>query len=173
MAHDKTSAAASRSGIATCRVDAAVAAVLLVIGLAVIVESRRLGAGWTSDGPGAGYFPFFIGVIIVVSGLGILYDALLGKNRKTEIFVDTVQLKRVMSVLLPAAGYVLAIAFVGVYVASTLYIALFMVVLGKYSWARSAFAALGVDTLLFFMFEVWFKVPLFKGSLDPLRFLGY
>jgi hypothetical protein len=23
------------------------------------------------------------------------------------------------------------------------------------------------------MFEVWFKVPLYKGALDPLRFLGY
>jgi hypothetical protein len=26
---------------------------------------------------------------------------------------------------------------------------------------------------LFLMFEVWFKVPLFKGTLDPLSFLGY
>ena len=33
--------------------------------------------------------------------------------------------------------------------------------------------ALAVNTLFFFMFEVWFKVPLFKGSLDPLHFLGY
>ena len=23
------------------------------------------------------------------------------------------------------------------------------------------------------MFEVWFKVPLYKGPLDPLAFLGY
>jgi hypothetical protein len=173
MAHDKTSAATSRSGIATNRVEAAVAAILLIIGLGVIVESRRLGAGWTSDGPGAGYFPFFIGLIIVVSGIGILYDAVLGKNKKTEIFVDSAQLKRVMSVLAPATVYVLAIAFLGVYVASTLYIALFMMVLGKYSWAKSAIAALLVNTLFFLMFEVWFKVPLFKGSLDPLRFLGY
>ena len=36
-----------------------------------------------------------------------------------------------------------------------------------------AVIALGVMTVAFLMFEVWFKVPLFKGALQPLRFLGY
>ena len=173
MAHDEHSAAPSRSGVATNKVEAVVATILLIIGIGVVVESRRLGAGWTSDGPGSGYFPFFIGLIIIVSSAGILFESLLGKKKNTEIFVDSVQLKRVMSVLVPATVYVLGIAFLGLYVASTLYIALFMVILGKYSWVKSVIAALAVNTLFFFMFEVWFKVPLFKGSLDPLRFLGY
>ena len=30
-----------------------------------------------------------------------------------------------------------------------------------------------IVAVFFLMFEVWFKVPLYKGSLDPLRFLGY
>jgi hypothetical protein len=173
LAHDETSADPKRSGVATWVVEAAVAVVLLIVGTGVIVESRRLGAGWTSDGPGSGYFPFYIGLIIVVSSLGILYDALLGKKRKTEAFVDPAQFRRVLSVLVPATVYVLAIAFVGLYIASALYIAAFMIILGKYSWVKSVIAALAVVTLFFFMFEVWFKVPLFKGSLDPLRFLGY
>jgi hypothetical protein len=173
MARDEQSGDGSRPVIATNIVEALVALVLLVIGVVVIVESRRLGSGWMSDGPGAGYFPFLIGLIITVSGGGILYQALLGKNRKTETFVDSHQLKRVLSVLVPAAVYVLAIQFVGLYVASAFYIALFMIVLGKYSPAKSIAAALAVTTIFFLMFEVWFKIPLFKGSLDPLRFLGY
>jgi len=173
MQHDEKSAIPTRSGVPTNVVEAVVGVILLIIGIGVIVESRRLGAGWTSDGPGAGYFPFFIGLIIALSSAGILHQALLGKNKKTEVFVDAEQLKRVMSVLVPATVYVLAVAFVGLYVASAVYIALFMVVLGKFSWVKSVIAALAVNTLFFFMFEVWFKVPLFKGSLDPLRFLGY
>jgi hypothetical protein len=55
-----------------CTVDAVVAAILLVVGVVVVIEARRLGAGWTSDGPGAGYFPFYIGVIVCISSLGIL-----------------------------------------------------------------------------------------------------
>ncbi|RZL86173.1 MAG: tripartite tricarboxylate transporter TctB family protein [Variovorax sp.] len=173
MEHDENSDTPARTGVATNIVEAAVALILLIVGLGVIFESRKLGAGWTSDGPGAGYFPFYIGVIIAVSGAGILYQALLGKDRNTEVFVDSEQLKRVMSVLLPATVYVAAVTFLGLYVASAIYIALFMVILGKYSWVKSVIAALAVNTLFFFMFEVWFKVPLFKGSLDPLRFLGY
>jgi len=173
MEHEEISDGAPRSGVATYVVEAVVAALLLIIGLVVVFEARKLGAGWTSDGPGSGYFPFFIGVIITISGAGILYQALLGKNRNTEVFVDSVQLKRVLSVLVPATVYVLAITFVGIYVASAIYIALFMIVLGKYSWVKSVIAALAVNTVFFCMFEVWFKVPLFKGALDPLRFLGY
>jgi hypothetical protein len=48
-----------------------------------------------------------------------------------------------------------------------------MVILGKYGWLKSAIIALAVNTVFFMMFEVWFKVPLHKGALDPLGFLGY
>lgn len=156
-----------------CTVDAVVAAILLVVGLVVLFQARGLGAGWTSDGPGAGYFPFYIGLIICISALGILYQSLFGKKRDTGTFVDRVQLNRVLSVLWPAAVYVLAIMFLGIYVASAVYIALFMIVLGKYSPLKSVLVGVCVNTLFFMMFEVWFKVPLYKGSLDPLRFLGY
>ncbi|WP_194712896.1 tripartite tricarboxylate transporter TctB family protein [Noviherbaspirillum soli] len=163
----------ARTGVPTYVVEAVVAGLVLIAGLVVIFGSRKLGSGWTSDGPGAGYFPFYIGLITAISGLGVLYQALLGKNRNTEIFVDGEQFKRVMSVLVPAAVYVLAIQVIGIYVASAIYIALFMVILGKYSWVRSVILALAVAVLFFCLFEVWFKVPLFKGMYDPLSFLGY
>jgi hypothetical protein len=79
----------------------------------------------------------------------------------------------VLSVLLPAAVYVLAVQFIGLYIASALYIALFMVILGKFSWIKSIGIALCVNVLFFLMFEVWFKVPLFKGAYNMLDFLGY
>ena len=154
-------------------VDAVVAAILFVFGAVVVFESQRLGSGWTSDGPGAGYFPFYIGLIICISALGIIYQAVFSKARDTDTFVDRVQMTRVMSVLLPAAVYVLGIYFLGFYVASALYIALFMVVLGKYPPLKSVLVALIVNAVFFAMFEVCFKVPLFKGTLEPLSFLGY
>ncbi len=83
------------------------------------------------------------------------------------------QLKRVLSVLVPSAIYVGAIMLLGIYVASALFIALFMIVLGKYSPLKSVVVGVAVNALFFMMFEVWFKVPLYKGALEPLRFLGY
>jgi len=87
--------------------------------------------------------------------------------------VDREQLGRVFSVLIPAAVYVGFIQLIGIYVASALYIALFMIILGKYSVLKSAIIGIAVNALFFMMFEVWFKVPLHKGAFDPLSFLGY
>lgn len=163
----------SRSGLATHTVDAIVAILVLILGGVIIYGSRQLGSEWTTDGPGSGYFPFYIGLILVISALGILYQSLAGKEKNTEIFVDREQLGRVFSVLIPAAVYVGAIQVIGIYVASAIYIALFMIILGKFSWIKSVTAALVVNVVFFLMFEVWFKVPLFKGAYDLLSFLGY
>ena len=153
--------------------DALVSVLTFVFGVVLMVEARRLGNGWTSDGPGAGYFPFYIGVIIVVSSLGIFYQAVFSKSRDRGVFVDRRQAVRVLSVLVPAAVYVGVAMFLGLYVASAIYIAVFMVSLGKYPPVRSIVLGVVIAAVFFLMFEVWFKVPLYKGSLDPLRFLGY
>ncbi len=156
-----------------CTVDAVVAVCLLIFGGVEIYESLRLGAGWTSDGPGAGYFPFYIGLIICIAAIGIFWQAVFSRAKDTGAFIDRGQLKRVLSVLLPAAVYVLAVVFLGLYIASAIYITLFMIVLGHYSVLKSVLVGVLTNTLFFLMFEVWFKVPLYKGMLDPLAFLGY
>jgi Tripartite tricarboxylate transporter TctB family len=154
-------------------VDAVVAFLLLVLGVVVMFEARRLGAGWTTDGPGSGYFPFYIGLLITISSVGILYQALFSKSRDAGTFATVKQTKQVASVLIPAAFYVLVVTFLGLYVASAIYIALFMIILGKYSPLKSVLVGVGVSVYFFLMFEVWFKVPLYKGMLDPTGFLGY
>jgi hypothetical protein len=165
--------ARERTGVPTFAVEAVVAALVVLLGLVVLFGSRKLGSGWTSDGPGAGYFPFYIGLILCISGAGTLYQALLGKKRNHEIFVDGEQIRRVLSVLLPAAVFVFAIQVVGIYVASAVYIAGFMIILGKFSKTRSILIGLAISVFFFLMFEVWFKIPLYKGWLKPLDFLGY
>jgi hypothetical protein len=154
-------------------VDAVVAVLLLLVGSVVIFDARRLGAGWTTDGPGSGYFPFYIGLLLCISALGILFQSLISKSRDTGTFATVKQTKQVASVLLPAALYVLMVTFLGLYLASAIYIALFMIVLGKYSPLKSLLVGFGVCIYFFLMFEVWFKVPLFKGMLNPTGFLGY
>lgn len=166
-------AAEERRGVPTFAVEAAVAVILLALGLLVVVTSARLGAGWTSDGPGSGYFPFYVGLILCIASAVTLYQSLLGKKRNHEIFVDGEQLRRVLVVLVPAAVYVGAVTFLGLYVASAIYVAGFMIFLGRYAYWKGILIALIMATLLFLMFEVWFKVPLYKGTLNPLGFLGY
>lgn len=165
--------ATSDSVVSTRIVETVVAVALTVFGGVVAYASYQLGAGWTSDGPGAGYFPFYIGLLICIAGVGVTLQTLLSKTNKQDAFVDHEQFRRVLSVLIPAFVYVGAVQVFGLYVASAVYIALFMVILGKYSWLKSSIISLIVIALFFLRFEVWFKVPLFKGSINLLSFLGY
>ena len=162
-------------GISTRTVEVVVALVIFAIGALVVYDSRRLGAKWGADGPEAGYFPFYIGLVICVSTAVIAAQALFGRadKRDDSIFVEWQPLRQVLSVLLPALLYVGAIQLIGFYTASAIYIAGFMVWLGKYSWLRSALVGLAVSALAFITFEIWFQVPLYKGAFNPLAFLGY
>jgi hypothetical protein len=174
MAHESSGEGSEgRPLVRNVTVDTVVAICFVIVGVVVMIESRRLGAGWTSDGPGSGYFPFYIGLILAVCGLAIAVQSLRARATDDEVFVDSVQLKRVLSVLLPSAVYVGVIMLLGLYVASALFIALFMIILGKYSVLKSVVIGVAVNVLFFAMFEIWFKVPLYKGAFDPLSFLGY
>jgi hypothetical protein len=160
-------------GVQTWVIEAIVAVLVLVLGAVILMGSSKLGSGWTTDGPGPGYFPFYIGVIICVAAIGIFYQAVFGKEKNTEVFVDSEQLKRVLSVLLPAAVYIGFIQVLGLYVASAIYIALFMIVLGKYSVLKSVVLGIAINAFFFALFEIWFKVPLYKGMVNLLGFTGY
>ena len=112
MAHDPSGDVPEGTPVArNSTIDAIVAACLVVIGGVVIYEARRLGAEWTSDGPGAGYFPFYIGLILAVCGTAIFVQSVRARASaaaagEDETFVDSEQLKRVLSVLIPSAVYV-------------------------------------------------------------------
>lgn len=163
---------AEAGGAPTYIVEAVTAALVILLGAVVLIGSWKLGSGWTSDGPGAGYFPFYIGWILCISGAGILYQTVLSKKRSTDTFVDREQFVRVMSVLVPAVIYVVAMTAIGLYLASTIYIAVFMIWLGKYSRIKSILVAAAVMVFFYFLFEVWFKVPLYKGAFNPLTLVG-
>jgi len=155
--------------------EALVAVGFLLFGALVVWDSRRLGASWGSDGPQAGYFPFYIGVIICIASIANLVRGLRMGTEGYLPFVRWDQLRMVLIVMVPCAVYVALVAnpvySLGIYEASAIFIAFFMRHLGKYGWAKIAAVSLGTVVAFFLMFEVWFKVPLPKGPLEAL--LGF
>jgi len=171
-----SSGGGNRAVVSTRTVEIAVALILFTLGAIVVFDSYRMGSKWGSDGPQSGYFPFYIGLLICISSVVTLAQAAFGKSAKPAAstpFVLWGPFKLVLTVLIPAALYVAAVKYVGLYIASAIYIAVFMVWLGKYRWWKGIAVGLGITVIFFLMFEVWFKVPLFKGVLNPLSFLGY
>lgn len=157
-------------GVVSSRtVEIVVAVLFLLIAGIVIYDSNRIGFGWAADGPEGGYFPFYIGVIIAIASAANLVRGILSKDR--TVFVRRKQFRSVLAVLLPMAIYVGGIYVLGIYIASALFIAIFMRWLGRFDWIKIALVSVLVPLGLFLMFEVWFLVPLPKGPLENL--LGY
>jgi putative tricarboxylic transport membrane protein len=142
----------------------AVALLLMLIAVLVIADSVRVGTGWGDDGPRSGYFPFYIGVLLLAASGWTFASALL--KGRGEGFATHAQLKSVMQVLLPMAVYVGVMAWTGLYLASAALIAWFMRRHGKYGWALTSAVAIGVPLLAFLVFERWFLVPLPKGPIE-------
>ena len=149
--------------------DLATASVLLALGVLVIVESVRMGIGWGSDGPEGGFVPFWLAVVLVLSCAEILVRALLRPSDKR--FASGEQLVRVLTVLLPATAMIVVVPWLGLYVASALYMGAYMRFGGRHGWTVSIALPLVFVVVIFLVFERWFLVPLPKGPLEA--WLGY
>jgi putative tricarboxylic transport membrane protein len=160
------------TGIEQRKVEIATAIFFVMVGGVVIVDSFRTGFSWTSDGPAPGYFPFYIGLFMVVAAV---YQ--IGKTIKhwsaqaDDEFASKEQMGLVLRMFIPIVIYVVGVMSLGIYVSSVVYITAFMIWQGKFSVLKSLLVALGVTAALFLLFEIWFHVALPKGPLEA--FFGF
>lgn len=143
--------------------------VFILLGALVAWDSLRLGIGWGLDGPGSGFFPFWMAVIMIAASAVIVIRA--SRRADTKPFVTRESLGQVLKVLLPATALVLLTQLIGLYVASALYLAFNMRWIGRRSWPAIAVVSIGFAVITFLVFETWFLVPMPKGPLESR--LGY
>ena len=148
----------------------AVALSIMALGAVVMFDNWRIGASWGENGPQAGYFPFYIGVLLFGASAVVLVRALIDRS-PWEAFAEPAQLRSIAALMMPTIVYVALVYFIGIYIASAVYLIYFMRVLGRYGWRVIAPVALGVPATLFVLFEIWFLVPLPKGPIES--FFGY
>jgi hypothetical protein len=145
-------------------VEIGVAIVMIAFGAAIIAGSLQVGIGWGAEGPKSGFFPFYLGVSIILASLMNLVTAV--RQNPHTVFADWSQLVSVLSVVIPTAIYVVAVPWTGIYAASLVLIAVFMTWLGRYSIAMSVLVSIGTVVAIYLMFEKWFLVPLPKGPIE-------
>jgi len=150
-----------------------VAAALMVVATVVMVSSYRLGAGWAKDvGPDSGYFPFYVALFMFVASGVTFFQHLLARRADGEgSFVVRSEFIMVLSILIPMTIFVVLSLYIGIYISTFLFITFFMMWHGRYSLAKTLPIAVLVPIALFFIFEVWFLVPLPKGPFE--HWLGY
>jgi hypothetical protein len=147
----------------------AVALALTIGSLILMWDNYQLGAGWGPYGPEAGYFPMRLAVIILIASIVVFIHAI--RDNDQTPFIEVAQAKLVAVILLPLLIFVFAIGYLGIYVASILFIAAFMVFLGKFPIWKAALVSICLMGFFFYIFEIQFLVPLPKGPLE--NWLGY
>ena len=168
MKIDEPAAPASddRAVVASRNVEIAVSVMLMALAAVLGWDNWRLGAGWASDGPQAGYFPFYLSVMLGAASLYGLLVAMRQRALAEEAFVTRDQFRRVLQVLVPTFLFVLLTALLGLYVASFILVAGFMWFIGKIAPWKSLLSAFIFVAVMFVTFDVAFDVIMPKGPLE-------
>jgi putative tricarboxylic transport membrane protein len=143
----------------------------LAFALLMAYDNWRTGIAWESTGPQAGYFPFWVAVILAGACLWGIVTELRKWREPDEPFVRRNQFKRVLQVFFPTLLYVPATQWLGLYVASFILIAGFMIFIGHLKAWKSILTAFVFSALMFATFEMAFDVIMPKGPLEQL--FGY
>jgi putative tricarboxylic transport membrane protein len=146
--------------------DVVVSLLLLALALLLGYDNWRTGIAWDSTGPQAGYFPFYLSVILGGASLYGLVTTYLARSAASETFVTRAQLRRVLAVFIPTLLFCLATQFLGLYVASFLLIAAFMRMVGKIALWKSLLTAFLFTAIMFVTFDIAFDVIMPKGPLE-------
>jgi ABC-type polysaccharide/polyol phosphate export permease len=152
-------------------VDVSVSLLLLALAVTLGWDNWRTGAAWDSTGPQAGYFPFYLSLILAGSALYGIVKEWVGRGAGSEPFVRREQLWRVLQVLVPTILFCVLMQWLGLYVASFLLVAGFMIWVGRIAAWKSVLAALIFSIAMFLTFEIAFDVIMPKGPLEAL--LGF
>src|SRR5262249_18728691 len=154
-----------RAVTSTRAVDIVVSLLLAAFAALMAWDNWRSGAGWASDGPKAGYFPFYLSLLLGAASLFGLAKTLLDRKDSAP-FVNRDQLRRVRQGLVPTFAFCLLTQWLGIYVASFLLIAGFMRFIGGIAWWKSLLTSLVFAVAMFVTFDVAFDVIMPKGPIE-------
>jgi riboflavin transporter FmnP len=144
----------------------ATATVTAGLGLIAVVGALEFGIGWGDAGPESGAFPFYMGLLIIGASVGTLIQSVKGRQDLQEVFLDRVRAGRVASFLGPIAAFVIISMFLGLYVATALYLTYVMWRQGGYPLIVSSLSGVVAAILFYLILEYAFQVPLMKGPLE-------
>ena len=167
IVEDPTAPEADSPAVASTRtVEIVVSLLLLTLAVTLGIDNYRTGISWDSTGPQAGYFPFYLSVILAGASLYGLAATLLARGVASETFVTRAQLRRVLLVFVPTMLFCFGVQYLGIYVASLLLIAGFMRGVGKIAWWKSLATAVIFTVIMFVTFDIAFDVIMPKGPLE-------
>jgi len=150
----------------TRSVDIVVYLMLLAFAALLGFDNWRTGMSWEADGPQAGYFPFYLSVLLGAASLFGLVHKLLMERGPGQTFVTGEQFRRVMQVFVPTLLFCVFMQWLGLYVASFVLITGFMWFVGRIALWKALVTGFLFSLIMFITFDIAFDVIMPKGPLE-------
>jgi hypothetical protein len=147
------------------RADIIVGLGMMLVGIIALGDAIRMGFGWGISGPEAGFFPFYMGLGILICTIFIVVKA-IKSYRKDGLGKPLIQeggLVQILWILIPAIGVFLLTELIGLHLATVFYLAFNIRVLGKMSWVKVILISVLVPLSMFIVFDKVFLIPLPEG----------
>jgi putative tricarboxylic transport membrane protein len=129
--------------------DLAASVVFIALAVIVIIEGMRLGAGWDERGPQAGFFPFWLAILMAVGALAAFVQA-LRRRFQTPFFEHREEIVDLAKVGIPLAAAIVVIPWTGLYISTFLYVWLFAWWYGGFRWWTVLIGALAFTAIMHF-----------------------
>ena len=142
-----------------------VSALFMLVGIIVIADSVRLGFMWGRTGPASGFFPFYLGVGVVIASVIVLFNAfaLYRKKGAGGPLMPPGALKPILWVVIPSTAMVAVTELVGLHIAAALFLGFYMRAVGKIQWGTTLLISVIAPLSLYITFDKLFLIPLPQG----------
>ena len=156
------------------RAEQVVATLCIALGIGIVWQAWKM-EYLTSLGPGPGFFPLWLGLILTgLSGawlLSVVWPAPADAGR--HFFPERRGLRRILLVLGAIVGVALAMEFIGFQLAMFAFVAFVLVALGRRGWCLTAVLAGVMSFGVYHTFTRWLDVTLPQASIEILRRWGF
>lgn len=144
------------------------AAFLFFLGLSVLIKGTRLGMKANLQ-VGPGFFPFVMGLILVLLSLTLIVQSVMAKGgggEKRPFWSKQHGWKLVLLTLSATIAYPIILNHLG-FLLSTFFLLLFLFrVIGHLRWRVACLGGAIAASVVYLMFEVWLKANLPGGILS-------
>jgi putative tricarboxylic transport membrane protein len=149
------------------KADTIVALVILLLGIVILVDTSILGSGWGMSGPEPGFFPFYMGLGVVICSLFVLRKAFKAYRKEApgtgKRLIAKGGLTPILWVLIPSFGMILLTELIGLHLATVIFLIFYMRVVGNIQWTTVVLVGLLLPLATFIVFDKLFLIPMPEG----------
>ncbi|MGZ8259727.1 MAG: tripartite tricarboxylate transporter TctB family protein [Caldimonas sp.] len=138
-------------------------AALLALAVAFSLGALKHYAYWGENGPGPGFLPFWLGLVMALLAAMLFVGALRSRDPGAAWLPRGESLGRLALVIGATIAFVALLGVVGMTVGTVLFIFVLVRFLDRQPWTVSIAVALAVAALNYVVFTRWLRVPMPVG----------